>query len=88
MVSPDKLHWYVIELLSELRIIFSPFQTGPQIFNVVLNIVRPLLTQHTQKAIRLYSYDKEEWKREVLKVFPADQITPEFGGTRKIKTKV
>ena len=56
----------------------------PRVFEVILELVRPLLTPHTQKAAHLYTYNKEEWKREILKVFPPENVTPEFGGTLKI----
>ena len=54
----------------------------------MLSILRPLLTPHTAKILRLHGLNREEYKRELLTTFPENQLLPEYGGTLKIPTKI
>jgi AAA+ ATPase superfamily predicted ATPase len=56
------------------------FFSAPRIFQELLNILKPFQTPHTAKGLRLYGLNREEWKRELLKIFPEDQLIPEFVG--------
>jgi hypothetical protein len=56
--------------------------SAPGIFDSVVQLIRPLMTPETRKSLRLMGTNKKQWQTELLKEIDADQLTPEFGGTK------
>lgn len=49
---------------------------------MILDLVRPMLTKPTRDALRMYGYNKREWKPVLDQEVNPNQLTYEFGGTR------
>ncbi|ODM96365.1 SEC14-like protein 2, partial [Orchesella cincta] len=54
----------------------------PASFSIVLDLLRPLLNKGTNDALKVFGYDKKQWKEYLDKEISEDQLTEEFGGTR------
>jgi methionyl-tRNA synthetase len=54
----------------------------PRSFDAIFQLMQPIMSESTKKAIKLFGYDKEEWGRELLKEIAEDQLLPAFGGTK------
>jgi len=55
----------------------------PRIMEGMLTFVQTFLSERTKAVLRFYGYNRDEWLPELLKFIPADQLDPQFGGTRK-----
>jgi len=55
---------------------------APRIFQTVLRLVGPIL-QETLDRITTFGSARDEWKTHLLQRISADQLPPQFGGTRK-----
>jgi hypothetical protein len=55
---------------------------APRIFQTVLRLVGPIL-QDTLDRITTFGSNRDEWKAPILARINADQLPPQFGGTRK-----
>jgi len=42
----------------------------------------PFLTGENRAAVKVFGFNKEEWQKEILRLVDADQLRPEFGGTK------
>jgi len=42
----------------------------------------PYLNGDNRAAIKVYGFNKEEWQTKILSLVDADQLRPEFGGTK------
>lgn len=58
------------------------FVTAPQAFNVVLDLVRPVLNKPTRDALKVFGYNQNQWKAFLDTEVSEDQLTRDFGGTK------
>jgi hypothetical protein len=56
---------------------------APRAFSPLLAILKPAMQPSTRDLLNSYGANKKEWSTEFLKLIPADQLPPEYGGTRK-----
>jgi len=54
----------------------------PETFEVVLNLMRPLMSEQTQEALKIYSNNRNEWEHIVFADIKKDQLVKEYGGTK------
>ena len=54
----------------------------PQVFEVVLNLIRPVISPQTREALKVYGNNKEEWDSIVYADITRDQLPKEYGGTK------
>jgi len=54
----------------------------PRIFEAVLQVLRPLLSEKTRNALHVYGLNKQEWTDILNKAIDPDQLSPAFGGTK------
>jgi hypothetical protein len=40
------------------------------------------MTEASSKALKIYGYDKSEWKQMLLETIKPEQLSVEFGGNR------
>lgn len=59
------------------------FYKAPPVFEVVLRVIRPLMSQITREALQVYGPDKAVWKKVLLKIADENQLTSDYGGTYK-----
>ncbi|OXA64787.1 SEC14-like protein 2 [Folsomia candida] len=57
---------------------------APRVFEVVLNIVKPLMSKDRRDAIFVFGTNEAEWKADLLSNIPENELTPNFGGTKII----
>jgi len=57
----------------------------PQVFEVVLNLIRPVMSQQTRDALKVYTNNKDEWEHIVFADIKRDQLVKQYGGT-KVRT--
>jgi len=55
---------------------------APRIFSTLLDTVGPILSASTRRAVSIFGHNKNEWSKAILKVVPAGQLTPQFGGNK------
>jgi len=60
---------------------------APRIFENVVKIVWPVLSEHSRSIFTLYGFDKNEWKEGILKIISPEQLQPQFGGTKIVKKR-
>ncbi|CAL8080001.1 unnamed protein product [Orchesella dallaii] len=60
----------------------------PASFSVVLDLVRPMLNKGTSDALKIFGYNKPQWKNYLDTEVSEDQLTEEFGGTRTDDTDI
>jgi hypothetical protein len=53
----------------------------PRTFEALLGLMKPIMRESTRNAMRTFGYDKEEWRRELLKEIADDQLMPALGGS-------
>ncbi|ODM99264.1 SEC14-like protein 2 [Orchesella cincta] len=54
---------------------------SPPSFEVVLSVIKPLMSADTRNALEVYGHDKTQWQKRLLEVVDASQLTPDYGGT-------
>jgi len=55
----------------------------PRIFTPLLELLKPLLSEQTSKALKVYGINKAEWYPAVIgKIVQPDQVRAAFGGTK------
>ncbi|OXA59719.1 hypothetical protein Fcan01_04675 [Folsomia candida] len=55
---------------------------SPSTFQVVMNLIRPLLTPSTRNAIKILGTNMNEWSNTLFAEIARDQLPEGFGGTR------
>jgi len=55
---------------------------NPRIFSPLLEIIRPLFSAQTAKILQVHGPDKNEWSKIILQTISADQLSPQYGGTK------
>ncbi|CAL8125555.1 unnamed protein product [Orchesella dallaii] len=58
------------------------FINCPSVISTVLTLLRPVIAPKTMDKIKCIGTDKEAWKAEFNKRFDAEQLRPQFGGTK------
>jgi hypothetical protein len=58
-------------------------EIAPQFFQTVLDFMRPFMSAATRRDLKIYRNDKAVWGPAILKIIPANQLTPQYGGTKK-----
>jgi len=58
----------------------------PRTFEVVLQVIKPLMSAHTANALEVYGLDRTEWEPVLKKYIDDDQLLVRYGGTRTITT--
>ncbi|ODM91313.1 Retinal-binding protein [Orchesella cincta] len=53
----------------------------PPIFQVVLRLLRPLMSPVTQEVVKVFGQDKVKWKKALIEIADKSQLRPEYGGT-------
>jgi len=48
----------------------------------VVELLVPYLSGENREALKVYGFNKHEWQPKILSLIPANQIRPEFGGTK------
>jgi len=54
----------------------------PEVFEVVLNLIRPIMSEQTREALKVYNNNKAEWDPIVFKDIKRDQLVKEYGGSK------
>jgi len=54
----------------------------PQVFEIVLNLIRPIMSQQTRDALKVYNNNREEWDPILFADIDRDQLVKEYGGTK------
>ncbi|CAL8112990.1 unnamed protein product [Orchesella dallaii] len=54
----------------------------PPVFELVLNVIRPLMSPLTRRALKVYNQDKSQWQPELFRYVSPDELPPEYGGTK------
>lgn len=57
--------------------------TAPPIFELVLRVMRPLMSHITREALEVYGQDKAVWSKRLLDIADKNQLAPDYGGTYK-----
>lgn len=57
----------------------------PQVFEVILNLIRPIMSPQTREALKVYNNNRDEWDHIVFSDIGRDQLVKEYGGT-KVRT--
>jgi hypothetical protein len=55
-----------------------------RVFDSLWTLLRPIMTEQTQQALKIFGHNKAEWREEFSKQIPLDQIRHSFGGTKDI----
>ncbi|CAG7833049.1 unnamed protein product, partial [Allacma fusca] len=55
---------------------------APRIFALMFGLIKPLLTPRTLEKVQIWGSNSNKWKVALLKIIPADQLLPAYGGTR------
>ncbi|ODN03993.1 SEC14-like protein 2 [Orchesella cincta] len=56
----------------------------PAIFELVLNIIRPIMSPLTRQTLKVYNTNKEQWQKELFEIVDRNELPPEYGGTREV----
>ncbi|CAL8069485.1 unnamed protein product [Orchesella dallaii] len=56
---------------------------NPPAFQVVLELVRPIFTAPTRKALKIFGQDKKQWEAYLEKEISQEERRPEFGGIKR-----
>jgi len=56
---------------------------APPFFRVVLDILRPFAQPPLRGLVKRFGTNKEEWRKYLLNIIPADQLPVTLGGTRE-----
>jgi hypothetical protein len=54
----------------------------PASFEIVLTLLRPIMSPAMRDAFISLGRDKKEWRKVVLDLISPDQLAPHFGGTK------
>lgn len=54
----------------------------PQTFQLLLQALTRVMSKETQEAVKIWGPNKNEWKTNLLKQIPAEELDEEFGGIR------
>ncbi|ODM91443.1 SEC14-like protein 2 [Orchesella cincta] len=54
----------------------------PPVFEVVLSVIRPLMSPLTRRALKVYNQDKSQWQPQLFKYVSPSELPPEYGGTK------
>jgi len=54
----------------------------PQTFQLLLQALTRVMSKETQEAVKIWGPNKKEWKTNLLKQIPAEELDEEFGGIR------
>jgi len=80
---------FYFDLLSQYELYYPAyvrnfnFINTPRIWEQVAKVLLPLISPITKSVIQVYGYNKREWQEELLKRISPDQLTSQFGGTKK-----
>jgi hypothetical protein len=61
---------------------YCSFLLAPSIFEVILNIVRPVLSAGTRRSLQVYG-PSSGWESKVFATIDRDQVRPAFSGTKE-----
>lgn len=82
--------WY--DLLWKNIIIILPQNNikfpAPAIFELVLSVLRPVMSPLTRQTLKVYNTNKQQWQGELLKIVEKDELPIEYGGTKEVWFKV
>ncbi|CAG7837042.1 unnamed protein product [Allacma fusca] len=53
---------------------------APKIFELIYNLMKPMLTKATLAKVQIYGSDSNAWKEALWKIIPADQLPSQYGG--------
>ncbi|OXA54819.1 protein real-time isoform X2 [Folsomia candida] len=54
----------------------------PAAFEIVLNLVRPVMSSAMRDSLHVFGTNKAVWKKFLLSLIPGDQLGSHFGGTK------
>lgn len=57
---------------------------APAIFELVLNVLRPVMSPLTRQTLKVYNTNKQQWQNELLKIVDKDELPIEYGGTKEV----
>jgi len=57
---------------------------APRVFVAVLELVKPLMSPATSKALRVFGTNRQEWSTYLHKIIPKENLTFRFGGPKKV----
>lgn len=63
------------------RIIFL-YKTAPRSFQVIMRLLKNLLSPQAQKIIHVFGFNKAEWRKHLSKFVDDNQLSKQFGGTK------
>jgi len=56
----------------------------PAIFELVLNVIRPIMSPLTRQTLKVYNTNKEQWQNDLFEIVERKELPPEYGGTRDV----
>lgn len=68
--------------MNELKPSWTTSLTAPPIFEVLLNIIKPLMSPLTRDALLIFGRNKEEWRKAIRTEVEASEIQEFYGGRR------
>ena len=58
----------------------------PAIFEQVLQIIRPLMSEYTRDTFYVLGLNKDEWSHMLIDQIPKEELLIQFGGSKKVKS--
>lgn len=52
-------------------------------FEVILRLIRPLMSPITRQSLQVFGQDKAVWSKTLLSIADKNQLTVDYGGTQK-----
>jgi len=54
------------------------------VLEAVINLIKPMMSFHTQRDVSVYGMDKAEWREALMTSFDPANLTPAYGGTLQL----
>jgi hypothetical protein len=56
----------------------------PAIFELILTVLRPIMSPLTRQTLKVYNTNKQQWQAELLRIVDKDELPIEYGGTNEV----
>lgn len=63
---------------------FLFFIAAPSIFELILNVIRPIMSPLTRRTLKVYNANKQSWQTELLRIVDKEELPVEYGGTNEV----
>jgi len=61
------------------------FINSPRIFETVLSVIRPLMSEFTRNNLNVLDHNRDKWQKTLLEYVDSEQLPPRYGGTKEFK---